>query len=138
LHITVGAFAGRRSSGSGNFTEDARDGPRIEVSGDVAIALHLLTTGRYIAALPRFVMEHLCDERRFIRLAYHGEMPSRTLSIWYREDLGGHPLIKDFCRRLVAYVSTLRAEPSTKSGIADYRLSLKTNAESEGSKSASS
>jgi len=109
-HIIVGAFSGQRHAPLENSTANVGNGPMIELSGDVAIALHLLTTGTYIAALPEFVMEHLCDERRFIRLAYHGEMPSRTLSIWYREDMGGHPLIKDFCRRLVRYISALRAK----------------------------
>ena len=110
LHITVGAFSDQRRASLGNSTVNTGNGPTIELSGDVAIALHLLTTGAYIAALPEFVMEHLCDERRFIRLAFQGEMPSRTLSIWHREDMGGHPLIKDLCRRLVRYISALRAE----------------------------
>ena len=108
LHITVGAFSDQRRAPLENSTATISNGPTIELSGDVAIALHLLTTGAYIAALPEFVIDHLCDERRFTRLAYYGEMPSRTLSIWYREDMGGHPLIKDFCRRLVRYVSALR------------------------------
>jgi DNA-binding transcriptional LysR family regulator len=108
LRVTVGAFSERRKMLFEEFEADGDDGPRIELSGDVAIALHLLTTGAYIAALPEFVMKHLCDERRFIRLAYQGEMPSRTLSIWHREDMGGHPLIKDFCRRFARYVAALR------------------------------
>jgi DNA-binding transcriptional LysR family regulator len=110
LHVTVGAFSERRTTIVEESRPDGDDGPRIELSGDVSIALHLLTTGAYIAALPEFVMKHLCDERQFVRLAYYGDMPSRTLSIWYREDMGGHPLIKDFCRRFVKYVSMLRAE----------------------------
>ncbi len=109
-HVTVGAFSGRRTA----LAEGARPGGfeslRIELSGDVAIALHLLSTGAYIAELPEFVMKQLCDERQFVRLAYHGEMPSRTLSVWHREDMSGHPLIKDFCRRFVKYVSMLRTE----------------------------
>ncbi len=109
LHITVGAFSGQRDAAL-DLVAIAGHGPTIELSGDVAIALHLLSTGTYIASLPEFVMEHLCDARRFSRLAYNGEMPSRTLSVWYREDMAGHPLIKDFCRRFVKYVSVLRAE----------------------------
>lgn len=107
LHVTVGAFSERRTT----IVEESRPdgGPKIELSGDVSIALHLLATGAYIAALPEFVMTHLCDEREFIRLEYRGRMPSRTLSIWHREDMGGHPLIKDFCRRFVEYVAALRA-----------------------------
>jgi DNA-binding transcriptional LysR family regulator len=107
LHVIVGAFSERRTT----IGEDSRPdgGPRIELSGDVSIALHLLATGAYIAALPEFVMTHLCDEREFIRLEYRGKMPSRTLSIWHREDMGGHSLIKDFCRRFVGYVTGLRA-----------------------------
>ena len=111
FHITVGAFSDQQRTPFPASNTD--NGPRIELSGDVAIALHLLATGAYVASLPVFVMEHLCDERRFIRLAYHGEMPSRTLSIWYREDMGGHPLIKDFCSQLVRYISSLRAEATT-------------------------
>jgi DNA-binding transcriptional LysR family regulator len=107
-HVTVGAFAEGRAH---RFEQSASDsaGPRIELSGDVSIALHLLATGTYIAALPEFVMSHLCDERQFVRLAYHGEMPSRTLSIWHREDMSGHRLIKEFSRRFSDYVTTLRA-----------------------------
>lgn len=107
-HVTVGAFSERR----GASLMDPRSGKigrlRIELSGDASIALHLLATGAYIAELPEFVMQQLCDERQFVRLAYHGEMPSRTLSIWHREDMGGHPLIKDFCRRFSGYVAALR------------------------------
>ena len=110
LHITVGAFYDQPRAPLESSAASAGTGPTIELSGDVAIALHLLTTGAYIAALPEFVMEHLCDERKFIRLPYHGEMPSRTLSIWHRDDMGGHPLIKDFCHRLISYISSLRAE----------------------------
>ena len=108
IHITIGAFAQGGSVFRGETAQVNSEVPRIELSGDVAIALHLLTTGSYIAALPQFVMQHLCDERRFVQLAYHGDMPSRTLSIWYQEDMGGHPLIKDFCGLFVKYVSTLR------------------------------
>lgn len=110
LHVTVGAFSERRTTIVEESRPDADGGPRIELSGDVSIALHLLATGAYIAALPEFVMKHLCDERQFVRLAYSGEMPSRTLSIWHRGDMGGHPLIKDFCRRFVGYVAALRAK----------------------------
>jgi DNA-binding transcriptional LysR family regulator len=110
LHVTVGAFSERRTTKFGNSAAGAGAELKIELSGDVAIAFHLLTTGAYIAALPEFVMKHLCDERQFVRLAYRGEMPSRTLSIWYREDMGGHPLLKDFCKGFSGYVSELRAK----------------------------
>lgn len=109
LQVIVGAFSERRTT-IVEAGPNSEDGPKIELSGDVSIAFHLLATGTYVAALPEFVMKHLCDERQFVRLAYCGDMPSRTLSIWYREDMGGHPLIKEFCRRFVKYVSTLRAE----------------------------
>ncbi|MBI3436554.1 MAG: LysR family transcriptional regulator [Proteobacteria bacterium] len=116
LHITVGAFSDQRSMLLENSATAAGNGPTIELSGDVAIALHLLATGAYVAALPEFVMKHLCDDRRFARLAYHGELPSRTLSIWYRDDMGGHPLIKDFCRRLLRFTSQLRSETPGTAG----------------------
>ena len=95
-------------------------GLQIELAGDASIALHLLATGNYIAALPQFVMEHLCDERQFVRLAYRGEMPSRMLSIWYKDDMAGQPLIKDFCSRLVKYVAELRAATPADARIADF------------------
>jgi len=120
LHVTIGAFARRRPAATKGLPEDIGEGPRIELSGDVVIALHLLATGNYIAALPQFIMEHLCDDRKFVRLAYRGAMPSRTLSVWYREDMGGHPLIKDFCRRLVKYVTALRSGSGAESGSADF------------------
>lgn len=81
---------------------------RVELTGDVAIALHLLATGKYVAMLPEFVMAHLCDSRTFVRLPYKGRMPSRMLSVWYRTDMTGHPLIKSFCQRFLAFASTLR------------------------------
>ena len=108
--ISVGSFSGQRRSPLDAVASDGRDGLTIDVSGDVAIALHLMASSNYIATLPEFVMEHLCDERRFVRLPFQGELRRRALSIWYREDLGGHPLIKDFCRRLTGYISALRAE----------------------------
>lgn len=112
-HVTVGAFSERRRAAVADRPPDKFGGPRIELSGDVSIALHLLATGAYIAELPEFVMKQLCDERQFVRLAYHGEMSSRTLSIWHREDMGGHPLIKDFCRRFGEYVAALRNKDSS-------------------------
>jgi DNA-binding transcriptional LysR family regulator len=119
LHVIVGAPTRSHASGFVSSAEITGDGPRIELAGDVAIALHLLATGKYIAALPQFVMEQLCDERKFVRLAYRGEMPSRILSIWFKEDMAGQPLIKDFCNRLVKYVAELRAATPTELQIAD-------------------
>lgn len=107
--ITVGAFWTHYAG-----VEPAADGAgglTVALSGDVAIALHLLSTGKYVAALPGFVMDHLCDGRRFVRLRYRSAMPSRTLSIWHRDDMGGRPLIKEFCSRMAAYVATL--QPAT-------------------------
>lgn len=108
MQVTVGAFAEAHSSTIDDFTPAGWPGPTIELSGDLSIALHLLATGAYIAILPDFIMQHLCDERPFVKLGYEREMPNRTLSIWHRQDMDGHPLIKDFCRKFSAYVSTLR------------------------------
>ena len=120
LHIIVGAPTQSQASGYVRFAEGLGEGLQIELAGDVSIALHLLATGNYIAALPQFVMEHLCDERRFVRLAYRGEMPSRVLSIWYKEDMAGQPLIKDFCSRLIRYVAELRATPPAHPSTAGF------------------
>ncbi len=106
-HIFIRTISERRVMSAEGVSTDG-GGPRIEVSGDISIALHLLSTGACIAALPEFVMKYLCDERKFVRLAYHGRMASRMLAIVHREDMGGHPLIKDFCRRFVKYVATLQ------------------------------
>ncbi len=121
--ITVGAFSGQQRHSAASST-NAGSGPRIELSGDVAIALHLLSASDYVAVLPVFVMGNLCDARRFSRLSYHGDMPSRTLSIWHREDMSGHPLLKDFCRRLVRYVAAIRSEAAgeTRSRAAPKRM----------------
>jgi DNA-binding transcriptional LysR family regulator len=109
LHVSVGAFYERQAVPYENrFTIDD-DGPRIELSGDASIALHLLATNAYIAALPDFVMQHIIDQRPFVKLQYHGAMPSRMLSIWHSEEIGGHPLLKDFCRRFVGFIAGLRA-----------------------------
>jgi hypothetical protein len=53
-------------------------------------------------------MKHVSNSREFVRLAYRGEMPTRMLSIWYRRDMAGHPLIKEFCQKFVRCVSELR------------------------------
>lgn len=107
-HITVGSFSTDFDFFSVPLAR--RRGPLIEMSGDVAIALNLLATGRYVAALPEFVMEHLCDPRRFKRLPYSGRMPSRSLSIFHRAEMSGHPLIKGFCNRFEKFVRSLRTE----------------------------
>ena len=71
-----------------------------------------MATNSYIAALPDFVMQHIIDDRQFVRLPYRGAMPSRMLSIWHSEEIGGHPLLKDFCRRFVGFVE--RAPPDER------------------------
>ena len=107
-HISIGAQrAAYRSTGPNRHTEQL-PGPRIELTGDVAIALHLLSSTPYIAALPQFVMENLADGRAFVRLAYKGKMPSRTFAIWQHAALTDHPLLKDFCRRFSNFVICLR------------------------------
>jgi DNA-binding transcriptional LysR family regulator len=107
LHVSVGAFYEKHTT-SFEIGDASNDGPRIELSGDVSIALHLVATNSYIAALPDFVMQHIIDDRPFVRLPYRGAMPSRMLSIWHSEEIGGHPLLKDFCRRFVGFVGALR------------------------------
>ena len=109
LHVSVGAFYERAPSPLGVDDRPSGEGPRIELSGDVSIALHLLATNSYIAALPDFVMQHIIDQRRFVRLPYRGVMPSRMLSIWHNEEIGGHPLLKDFCRRFAGFVTELHS-----------------------------
>jgi DNA-binding transcriptional LysR family regulator len=109
-HVTVGAFYERRATSLAASAAGAGRGLQIELSGDVSIALHLLSTGIYVAALPEFVMQHLCDARQFVRLPFRGAMPSRTLSVWHREDMGGQPLIKEFCRRFTGYLASLRTK----------------------------
>jgi DNA-binding transcriptional LysR family regulator len=108
--VTVGAFWTHHAAGA-EPAADRASGLTVELSGDVAVALHLLSTGKYVAALPGFVMDYLCDGRRFVRLGYRGAMPSRALSIWHRDDMGGRPLIKEFCSRMTAYVAALQAAP---------------------------
>jgi len=108
MQIAFGAFGEAHAASVDDFTQAGLPGPTIELSGDLSIALHLLSTGTSIAILPDFIMRHLCDERPFVRLAYQGGMPSRTLSIWHREDMDGHPLIRDFCRRFGAYAASLQ------------------------------
>jgi DNA-binding transcriptional LysR family regulator len=106
--VLVGAYDEyRRGRTDMAATNDGR-GQRVELTGDVAIALHLLATGKYVAMLPEFVMSHLCDSRTFVRLPYGGRMPSRMLSVWHRSDMAGHPLIKSFCQLFLGFLSTLR------------------------------
>jgi hypothetical protein len=90
LHVSVGAFYEKHTT-SFEIGDASNDGPRIELSGDVSIALHLVATNSYIAALPDFVMQHIIDDRQFVRLPYRGAMPSRMLSIWHSEEIGGRP-----------------------------------------------
>lgn len=105
LHVTVGAFSDQRQRACAEPVPQRDHGPKIELSGDVSIALHLLSTGKYIAALPEVIMNNLCDHRKFVKLAYSGAMPRRTFSIWYKEDMGGHPLLKEFCLRFRKFVA---------------------------------
>jgi DNA-binding transcriptional LysR family regulator len=114
LHVSVGAFYEKHPT-SFEIGNASNDGPRIELSGDVSIALHLVATNSYIAALPDFVMQHIIDDRPFVRLPYRGAMPSRMLSIWHSEEIGGHPLLKDFCRRFVGFVGALRPTSASAS-----------------------
>jgi DNA-binding transcriptional LysR family regulator len=114
LHVSVGAFYEKHTT-SFEIGDASNDGPRIELSGDVSIALHLVATNSYIAALPDFVMQHIIDDRPFVRLPYRGGMPSRMLSIWHSEEIGGHPLLKDFCRRFVGFVGALRQTSASAS-----------------------
>jgi DNA-binding transcriptional LysR family regulator len=108
-HIAVGVFPDlipqANPSGIGSF----KSGPRIELSGDLAIALHLLSTGKYIASISEFVMAHLCESRTFKKLRYSGLMPRRMFSVWYMDDMRGHPLINEFCGRLRRFTSDLLA-----------------------------
>jgi DNA-binding transcriptional LysR family regulator len=115
LHVSVGAFYDRHPTPFEIDDTSGDEGPRIELSGDVSIALHLLATNSYIAALPDFVMQHIIDQRQFVRLPYRGAMPSRMLSIWHNEEIGGHPLLKDFCRRFAGFVAGLR--PTSDSAV---------------------
>lgn len=107
-HVTVGAFSDLSQRTWVQPPSGCSHGPKIELSGDVAIALHLLSTGKYIAALPEMVMKNLCDRRTFIKLAYSGPMPRRTLSMWYRVDMGSQPLVKEFCLRFKRYVADIQ------------------------------
>lgn len=131
LHVSVGAFYERQPTFDTGDRSNG-DGPRVELSGDVSIALHLVATNSYIAALPDFVMQHIIDDRRFVRLPYRGAMPSRMLSIWHSEEIGGHPLLKDFCRRFVGFVEGLRptggsASKQPSAGITSERRVRKRN-----------
>lgn len=108
-HVAVGVFSDQVPQANLSRVSGMGGGPRIELSGDVAIPLHLLSTGKYIAALPEFVMNHLCDQRAFVKLPYGGPMPTRTFSVWYMEDMRGHPLIDEFCRRFRQFTAKLRA-----------------------------
>jgi DNA-binding transcriptional LysR family regulator len=106
--VLIGAYdEGRRVRASSQAMATERR-PRVELTGDVAIALYLLATGNYIAVLPQFIMGHLCDDRRFVRLPCDTKLPGRTLSLWHPSDMAGHPLIKSFCGRFRAFVNELR------------------------------
>ena len=107
-HVSVGVFSDQTRQTQLSKGSPAQRGPKIELSGDVAIALHLLSTGKFIAAFPEFLMNHLSDERQFVKLPYAGPMPKRTFSVWYMEDMRGHPLIAEFCNRFRRFISGLR------------------------------
>lgn len=107
--ILVGAYDEYRRMQTNLPATSAGRRQRVELTGDVAIALHLLATGNYIAVLPEFVMTHLCDDRKFVRLRFNETMPSRTLSVWHRSDMAGHPLIKTFCRLFLDFVIKLKS-----------------------------
>lgn len=104
-HVRVGAYGDDRRYAIRDPSAPDVSRQRIELTGDVGIALHLLASGGYIALLPEIVMAHLSDDRKFVRLPYSGPLASRTLAIWHRADMAGHPLIKTFCRLFTAFVS---------------------------------
>jgi DNA-binding transcriptional LysR family regulator len=105
--VLLGAHEEYRRIPKGVPTDDNKLCRVIELTGDVSVALHLLSTGNFVALLPEFVMAHLCSDRKFVRLNYDGDMPSRTLSVWHRSDMAGHPLIKSFSQLFVAFVSRI-------------------------------
>lgn len=80
-----------------------------EFFGDVAMALHLLATGAYVAAMPDFLMRHLCDARTFVRLPVPYTSAPRAVVASVRQDMEGHPLIKSFQQRFRAFVAELSA-----------------------------
>lgn len=104
--VRVGAYDDDRRYATRDPAAPDVSRQKIELTGDVAIALHLLASGDYIALLPETVMAHLCDDRKFVRLPYAGPLASRTLAIWHRSDMAGHPLIKTFCRLFTAFVGS--------------------------------
>lgn len=113
-HITVGSFLDDRFAPVSKATMQSGNGPYIELSGDLGMALHLLSTGRFIAMLPQFVMANLCDDRTFKRLAYRGRLPSKQLSIWHRSELAGHALVGEFVTRFRRFVQKINVD--TESG----------------------
>lgn len=78
--------------------------PRLLFSGDVAMALHLLSRGRHVAVLPDMLMGNLCDGRKYIRLQARTDLPHRVIAAWHRKDMEGHPLVSDFLRRYKVFL----------------------------------
>ncbi len=113
-HITVGSFIEDRFRPATKSIRKTTQNPSIELSGDMGIALHLLSTGRFIAMLPQFVMENICSSGNYIRLPYAGRLPSKRLSIWHRAELSGNRLVGEFVNRFKQFTRQL-SPPRTAS-----------------------
>jgi molybdate transport repressor ModE-like protein len=108
--VSAGTFANEIEEA---FSASAMVAPigRFEFFGDVAIALHLLTTGDYVAAMPSFLMRHLCDGRRFVQLPVPYASAPRTVAFSVQQVFEGHPLIRNFQKRFRAFVAEVSAIP---------------------------
>lgn len=104
--VTTGAFSGVIDDA---FASVGLPPPvrKMEFDGDVAMALHLVASGRYVAAMPDFLMGHLCDDRRFVRLAVPYQSAPRVVAASVRREMDGHPLIRSFQKRFSAFVGQL-------------------------------
>lgn len=107
--IGNGAMAGLRKT-TATLLEDLglkNAQTSIEFSGDLTITLHLLATGRYLAILPNFLMRHLDDPRRFIRLHAPGLSFRRDIALWSRKDMESQPNITAFRDCFTAFIKTI-------------------------------
>ncbi|HEV2573643.1 LysR family transcriptional regulator [Methylocella sp. CPCC 101449] len=106
---TVGVLSGARDTTREILSRIGVDGARtvIEFSGDISIALTLVSSGNYLMAAPSFLMRHIDDPRRFVELRFKAEMPRRDVAMWRRQDMKDHPLIDEFKARFETYVRGL-------------------------------
>lgn len=83
----------------------------IDFAGDAAITLHLVSTGKYLAALPNLLMRHLVDGRKFKRLPIEVPNVQRDVAMFCHRDMESHPNVEWFRKQLQMFLARVLNRP---------------------------